>query len=486
MTANASEAVLRRAVLLIHGIGQQRRYETLAEFTLGLIRYGLPERFKQFAESALRQLWQGFRLVRLEQFQHSSVRLEGGLDIDIQPFKFGDGLDTRVSIKLPSGDPETRGTEVDIYEAYWAPSTGGQTNVIRVLLWLIGTTWVALKNGLLPTDRRPKAKDFLLELFRLALIFALLIGVLAGLFWAIRGLCMSYSGYTGSFWTHYDVPYVILTLIWIYFSLLAAQYVQGMLLRSQKLTILQALIVFSLVVGIAAVIWWRNYHGIRDEVWWFSALILLCVVVRTVLVDYLGDIEVYISGNEIGRNRQARKEILTCAQEKLECILERPAPEEKSNDQDARYYDEVIVVGHSLGSVIAYDLLCRVLHPDAEWEVKQARERVKHLFTIGSPLDKVWYFFRDRSNADNPVYQGILAKLKGTKDAGIPESPLSDLEWTNIWCATDVISGNLTEYGDQVENIHVSSLLWPLFVNHVRYWTSGEAMERLGNRVFVA
>lgn len=483
MSDSVGKAV-RRAVLVIHGMGRQRRFEALADFSLGLIRYGLPGRLRDLGASLVRELWQGFRLVGLELFQHASVTLRRGLDVDTEVFRFDGGFDTRVVLSLPADGEGSPATELDIYEAHWAPVTGGKTNLMRVLLWLASTTWVALKNGLVPTDRRPRFGEFLVELFRLGLVFGLFLGILGGLFTAARRLTVSFLFAAGGHWWRYDTLYFTQLVIWVYLSFLGVQIVQGLLFRTLKLSWYQVMVVGSLVAGMGWLIWTPDYRGIRGELWWFGLLVLLCVLTHTVFVDYIGDVEVYISGSDIGRDYRTRREIIGRARAKLEYILRRVAAEEEQHHPERPLYDSVIVVGHSLGSAIAYDLLCRMLRPEAGKDSRGARERVTHFITVGSPLDKIWYFFRDRSHSRNPIYQGILAKLKGTKTAGDRDSPLASLEWSNLWCLTDVISGGLEEYGDEIENIHVNGLIWPPLVNHVRYWTSSEVMRLIGNRVF--
>jgi len=472
------DKTVRRAVLVIHGIGEQRRFEALSDFSLGLIRHGLPERFLEVKRPLVAELWHNYQRAGLELFQHGSATLAHGFDVTIETFETQGRTDARVKCTLPAVARQSQALEIDIYEAYWAPLTGGRTNFVRVLLWLITTTWVTLKNGLVPTDRRPRLGEFFTELFRLALVFVLFLAMLGGIFWAARGLLNSYARFEDDFWAQYDVWSFLLTVIWIYLSTLAVQFVQGALLRTIQLAWYQAMIAGALVLGSGWWIWKADYHSIRDEVWWLTLLILLVVLLHTAFVAYLGDVEVYISGSEAGPNWQARQEIIGRAREKLEYILRCQRADRTP------HYDEIVVVGHSLGSVIAYDLLCRVLREEKGEVAKDRRKRIKHLYTIGSPLDKVWYFFRDRTHARNPIYQGILAKLKGVKDEGNPDSPLAELEWTNLWCLTDVISGGLEEYGTEVENVHLASLLWPPLVNHVRYWTSPAVMNRIGERVF--
>ena len=474
---------IRKAILVIHGIGQQRRFETLADFALGLIRFGLPERFTKGQRSLPIQLRHNYQRVGLDLFQYSSVTLSQGCDIDIQSYEHDQKLDTRISLTLPPEKKAEPTLQTDIYEGYWAPSTGGQTNILSALFWLIGTGWVALKNGLIPSDRRPRLKEFLRELFRLVLILITIIAVFGLIYWSVRAILKSYSGYPiDEFWRHYDVKYFLLMLIWLMMSFLAVQFMLGLLFRSMKLTLIQAFVSGVFIFGIVWWIWSTDYHGIINEAPLFTLLILLSLLLNTVFVDYMGDVQVYVSGNMNARYRVARKEILESVGQRLQYILQRKVSVGEGETSQS-YYDEIIVAGHSLGSVIAYDLLNRILRPEFSGS-HDARTRIKHLYTVGSPLDKIWYFFRDRSHSDNPIYQGILGKLKGRKEQGDLTSPFAGLTWTNIWVITDVVSGSLDEYGDGIENIHLTSFIWPPFVNHVRYWTKRDVMRRVGGGVF--
>ena len=70
-------------------------------------------------------------------------------------------------------------------------------------------------------------------------------------------------------------------------------------------------------------------------------------------------------------------------------------------------YDNIIVVGHSLGSVISYDVLNHMLVDDEiartaghSEQILQVQERTKLLLTFGSPLDKTAFLFRIKGGTD--------------------------------------------------------------------------------------
>ena len=90
----------------------------------------------------------------------------------------------------------------------------------------------------------------------------------------------------------------------------------------------------------------------------------------------------------------------------------------------ARQFDQVVLSGHSLGSVIAYDtvneLLSRVWATQelsrtgadaAQTLTRTDLEKLRGLVTFGSPLDKVCYFYREHVASDEAVRAQILLFL---------------------------------------------------------------------------
>ncbi len=116
--------------------------------------------------------------------------------------------------------------------------------------------------------------------------------------------------------------------------------------------------------------------------------------------------------------------------------------------------DEIHILAHSLGTVITVDLLqagrCR------QWPI-----RVLH--TVGSPLDKFWYFDRTHRRHDN--------------DVEIVEHP--SLRWLNYWAPSDPISGKLSHFcplDDVLTNTRLEGLSIPL-VSHFKYWGNKHLLE---------
>ncbi len=191
-----------------------------------------------------------------------------------------------------------------------------------------------------------------------------------------------------------------------------------------------------------------------------------------VIVGYIGDIAIYTAMDQKSKYFRIRQKILSGAQALLEAVLK---------DQDC---DRVIVIGHSLGSVIAYDALNR-LNIKASLRSKlphkqgaQFDEQLKKLgglITFGSPLDKVAFFFREQlggslnSGEEAPYIRlqilrhlySFKAKLSQSDSKEIEvdspvEPKLDHLPWVNYWNRKDPISGHLHFYTiNDKDNVHL-------------------------------
>ncbi|HEU4962646.1 MAG TPA: hypothetical protein VFV52_02160 [Bacilli bacterium] len=206
------------------------------------------------------------------------------------------------------------------------------------------------------------------------------------------------------------------------------------------------------------------------------------------VVDYLGDVAIYTSSDVKSKFYQVRQLVLGGAQKKIKLLLERD-------------YEKVIVVGHSLGSVIAYDALNQLnLQMNEDAELAQHKSKLSELITLGSPLDKVAFFFREHIPDEEYVKKLIIAHINGfrRKDVLIPStafeppSPLDPelsssvrsflrhMRWTNYWDERDPISGRLDFYNG-VLNVKVDNeRRWGYA--HIGYWENmqiyREALER--------
>jgi hypothetical protein len=150
-------------------------------------------------------------------------------------------------------------------------------------------------------------------------------------------------------------------------------------------------------------------------------------VLRKFLIEYIGDLAAYLSAHKASKFYQIRMEIQKEAFRIAAHVY-------------ASGYDNVLLVGHSLGSVIAYDTLNGLINHDfvhkKGWQVV---ENTKLLLTFGSPLDKVAFIFRTQVERNDPRELLAAAKQPILED----EHRFRPLRWINVWSRNDVISGPL-------------------------------------------
>lgn len=204
------------------------------------------------------------------------------------------------------------------------------------------------------------------------------------------------------------------------------------------------------------------------------------------VVDYLGDVAIYTSSDRKSKFYETRSKVLGGAVDKLTALMR----------QD---YDKVLIVGHALGSVIAYDALNQVnlAMNDDELLATQGR-KLFELITIGSPLDKVKFFFREHVPRNEYVKRLILNSLNGFRRRDVvsvqrgtePElsstlqNHLQHLTWTNYYDLKDPIGGHLDFY-EGVQNLRVDNGQEWGFA-HLGYWENPAIYRDIIERVHAA
>jgi hypothetical protein len=205
--------------------------------------------------------------------------------------------------------------------------------------------------------------------------------------------------------------------------------------------------------------------------WWF--LLGAALVVRQVLVQYAGDVAAYVTPQSLDRFNDLREEIKACVHKTGSAIY-------RATRDGAREYDQITVAGHSLGSVAAYDMLNRLLRDDAAGVTElDVEARTRALVTFGSPLDKIAFLFGMR----HPNHAAHA--LAGTVQP-LLQSRVRRFEWINIHSSHDVVSGPLEYFDDlhpqpaalAVINERDETASTPL-VAHVEYWTGGHLARRI-------
>ena len=207
--------------------------------------------------------------------------------------------------------------------------------------------------------------------------------------------------------------------------------------------------------GLSRAFWWQ---GVIALIIWIG-LIVFAFWLRNVLTVYAGSLVAYLSPYKDSKFEKLRSDIQQVGLDAANLIYEGY----KLPSQWIPKYEKVVILGHSLGSVIAYDTLNAMINIEAARNVQghpnSAVDRTRALITFGSPLDKTAFLFRVQLNIENhsldeegslretmvSAVQPLIADYKYRFDpARLPHGP----NWINLWSRMDIISGHLDYYDD--------------------------------------
>jgi hypothetical protein len=194
--------------------------------------------------------------------------------------------------------------------------------------------------------------------------------------------------------------------------------------------------------------------------------------VRWFLIEFVGDVAIYTTGYKVSVFDEVRSKI-------RQTIIDDAAPIYAARTGDPTngpfVYDHVIIVGHSLGSVIAYDTLNSLIADDVvRSSGLNVAGRTRFLLTFGSPLDKIAFVFRTHSSRTHDFREKAAEEIQPL----IREYAYRPERWVNIWSPMDIISGRLRYYDDKdpseggsqrVVNVWDKEA-WVLFAAHTEYW----------------
>lgn len=227
----------------------------------------------------------------------------------------------------------------------------------------------------------------------------------------------------------------------------------------------------------------EDHWPLRLLVTW-TVVLLLSGAVRRFLVQYLGDVVVYVESHTVDRFADLRARIRECVTDRARAIYGATGPEA---------YASVVVVGHSLGSVVSYDVLNQLLCEDAidrqaDRPTRDVARRTPLFLTFGSPLDKTTFVFAIQHRRTTQAREALVASSQPMLQdyASRPE------RWINIYSPWDIISGSL-EYFDlpgssdrrQVMNRRDRDAT-TLLISHTEYWENTLLPEVLSEALITA
>jgi hypothetical protein len=228
---------------------------------------------------------------------------------------------------------------------------------------------------------------------------------------------------------------------------------------------------------------WKFLVGLfTSSIWVWPFLAILSAAVRNLLVQYVGDVTAYVASNKIDKYDEVRKAIKALAKDSASAVY-------SLRSQGGGFeYSKIAVVGHSLGSVIAYDTLNRLIADDslAGWP-SAIVDRTCLFLTFGSPLDKTAFFFSAMGRDTLHVREQLAAVVQPMiEDRDVREK----IPWVNVFSRNDIICGSLDFYDfppdtppniprvRAVENVPDPDALIPLAA-HVEYWQNSTVWREL-------
>jgi hypothetical protein len=459
----------RVAVLICHGMGQQVQFETLDAVV------------REVRETALRC--------------GTLVSEKEGVGVSIHPDE--GRFIARAELNLKAKGQKDSRREVHFYEAYWAPLTEGRVNMRETLKFLIqaglrGLNF-AFEDGVFDRWMFGGREEFQIPARRvlqlgLGLWMIVLIAVAitaTGLLPLMKLLDFFRVGHTdpqiavtaafafsiGIFLALFGLGAVLIA--WL---LGAGGDVErpkavidapiGVMASPLSQRIAMALVLLGFILGSGALTTWvgiKMYRGwilpaVTDpaahRVAVIAAILLFLAqgvlfrrFVKNFLVEFAGDVAAYVAPYKVSTFEEIRRAIQERGRRVARFIYSARDPQ-----SGAPLYDEVFVVGHSLGSVLAYDTLNDAINRDIYengWGAGSATdayrvvERTKLLLTFGSPLDKTAFVFRTQKTEREIDVREALA---GARQPLIVSYEMRRARWINLWSPSDWISGPIGYY----------------------------------------
>ena len=429
------------AVVFVHGMGEPRRYADSARLATALAGH---------ARAA-----------------HPTVDVRW------------DGVPAGPADRRPRAQAEIRavlgGVTVRFRDVYWAPLVAGRTNFRSIVSWLRSRAVLPVGYLLAPWASHAQLKIDVLHEDRVALSadeHALLV--------AYERFVDRASGRSFDDFAAFVAPRGPAVVA-------AAHAWRARFNRAMGLTLWRALpLLAALGTGVVAVpltaAWLASrivapppgpgavLATVAIAVLWLLAFPLARLLVRT-----LGDVEVYATYTEASERHEAHEACVAQGTAVLRRALADPAIE------------RVVLVGHSLGSVVAWDALrslalearARAGSPDAP-----RIDKLSRVLTFGSPVDKIrfFHFADDRADA---TFRRVLETLR-VDTAGPPfDGRPGGLAWDNYFDPADLVAGRLESPNDRamrapVRNIAVANGAVPNpFTTHQDYLRNARVLDGL-------
>lgn len=464
------------AVIHVHGMGSQRRYEESSRIVDAIDRH----------------------LYRAHHQDGQSVGLLRDIKPKPEPDRSGSGKSytyirtTCLPPKSRKGDPVQT---VRFYEAYWAPIMAGQKSAGRVARWILRQALRPIRTLTAPwrehhrlhraalADLRERPKP---PIPRDDRVWESVLKAYA----RFDSLEEKRSYPNGSFFEFLalvktsdrldeaDRARALTVAVAWRRHYIATELRNALVLATIFLAIL--LVVGALLWAIQSALVWLGtlpstfgrgsvfgdlIAGLVTPGWGSAAGLLVAggagLGVSRFLTDYMGDVEAWSTYEETDEKHKARAEVVSATCGLMTHVLTDPN------------CNRVVVLAHSLGTSVAHDALLglrklnQISTADNLMDGPVPLGKISHLITLASPVDKINYFFETYRSASHR-YTRVVESLRGDiMTEPFAKNGKPHIHWINFWDEADIISGPLHSPTGrdsllcQVDNVHVPRLFFP-------------------------
>lgn len=481
------------AVIFVHGMGRQSQYENLGRLLKALEEHCYEPMFG----------W-------LRQFQARTEPSRTG-DVDDVPFVQFDRFEPRRHSQSAQGRWRFKG-RFRAYEAYWSPVTARGAHPLRVALWALrqlakleatrGASWrqythlrIARLHSLManaeriPDRKAARRRDYL---------FASLLAHIQRFRGhegarhreaAVEGAAGESefvdfaSGKIGAAVSDSELRDLVAS--WGG-TRLPVEDLATVMARRLSLMVL-ALAVFGLSLGLDI---WRQGLGVANGT--MTAILIAVLIAAGVagawfLARTFSDVYIWNSNQAHDHEHARRQEVLSRTRSLVEHVASDPACK------------RLVIVAHSLGTPITLETLALIGRRN-EARAKRGDivplSKLSHFVTLGSPIDKIFYFFQTREAQTyragrlHDDLRGTLSQEPFFRD-GAPR-----VDWLNFWDPADIVSdplhsprGNKTDGADilsaDIFNFEVENgASFSAWKNHVGYLDNDDVVESIAAAIF--
>jgi hypothetical protein len=447
------------AVLVFHGIGEEVKFGTLSS-AASLLLTEAEERGAALGEIVIRSV-----------------------------AKNDQSTDLAVRAELQWTEKDGTKRKVHVYEVYWAPLTMGKVTYWETMGFLLSAGWNGMRGAIssVLSGRWLRFERWLFGEFRelpitpltlpllvmLMLMVAFIIGAIAMAISAVAGVTQKIvEGKDAATEVHDSLSFIYAQVSvpwnWIVGWLHASNLAVTPKLPWGQPSWQTVAVFLAWLLGIGAAYWLQG-----------------------ILSTYVGSLVAYLSPYKDSKWEELRNAIQQRGLDIAKVVYDGYSLPSGWIPQ----YDRIVILGHSLGSVIAYDTLNAMINIEAAslpaGIPNPVVERTRSLITFGSPLDKTAFLFRIQLNArrQRQDMDGFLREMMVSAVQPLitdyklyryePGPPRYKPKWINIWSPCDVISGKLGYYDHPAHAPYPEALVqnkidwqsWIPLYAHLQYWT---------------